>query len=93
MIDEKTVEHIAKASRLELSSDEIKKFSKQFSDILKEFEVIDEVDTGKINPCFHPVETKNVMSEDRVTECLSTKQALSMTEHKENGFFRGPKII
>ena len=93
MIDEQIVSHVAKVSHLELTPEEIKKFSKQLGDILKEFEIIDEVNTDKVKPCFQPVETKNVMAEDNVKECLTNKQALNQTEHKENGFFRGPKII
>jgi len=93
MIDEKTVEKVANASRLILSNEEKKKFTKQLDDILKEFKILDEVNTNSVHPCFQPIETKNVMREDEVKECLTNKQALSQTEHKENGFFRGPKIV
>lgn len=93
MIDEKTVKHVAEASHLNLSKEEVKKFSKQLKDILNEFKVLDKVKTDNVEPCFQPVETKNVMQEDEVKECLTNKQALNQTEHKENGFFRGPKIV
>lgn len=93
MIDEKTIEHVAKISHLNLTDAEKAKFTKQLADILKEFEVLDEIKVDGVEPCFQPVETKNVTREDFAKKSLTNEEALSQTEHKENGFFKGPKIV
>jgi len=36
---------------------------------------------------------KNVLREDKEEKCLSQKEALSLTEHKKDGYFKGPKAV
>jgi aspartyl-tRNA(Asn)/glutamyl-tRNA(Gln) amidotransferase subunit C len=90
-ISEKIVEHVAKLARLDLKKEEIKKFTRQLKDVLSAFEKIDEVDTAKVKPSFHPIEIKNVWREDFVRKWKW--DALSNTVHKEKKYFRGPKIV
>ena len=85
------VEKIAKLARLKLSEEEIKKFDKDLEEVKEMFDEIDKIEV-KENPCFQPVEVKNVTREDKVKKGFSTKEALSNTEHKEKNFFKGPKV-
>ena len=90
---ESVIDKVAKVARLSLTDAEKVKFEKDMKDILKAFSTLDKAKTDGVEPAFQPIETKNVLREDIVEECLSQEDALSNTEHKENGFFRGPKVV
>ncbi len=90
-IDKKLVERVAKVARLELSDEEVKKFTKQFSDILNACEELNQVNTEGVQPSFHPQELKNVWREDEVEAW--EWDPLSNTKHKEKNYFKGPRIV
>ncbi len=92
-IDRNLLERVAKVARLELTDEEIKKFLPQLKEALEFFSKLEEVNTDNANPSFQPVELKNVMREDTPKECLSQEDALSLTEHKKDGYFKGPKAL
>ena len=92
-VDRKLLEHVAQVARLKLTEEEIKKFLPQLKEVLEFFSKLQEVDTDNVNPSFHPVELKNVMRDDSEKECLSQDEALSLTEHKKDGYFKGPRAI
>lgn len=92
-IDRKLLEHVAELARLKLTEEEIKKFLPQLKEALEFFSQLQEVNTDNVKPSFQPVEIKNVMREDREKECLSQDDALSLTEHKKDGYFKGPRAV
>ena len=92
-IDRKLLEHVAEVARLKLSEEEIKKFLPQLKEAMSFFEKLNEVNTDNVKPSFQPVELKNVMREDVQEGCLSQDEALSLTEHKKDGFFKGPRAV
>lgn len=91
-VDKELIEHIAQLARLKLTEAEIKKFQPQLKEILQLFSKLDEVKTDN-KPSFQPVELKNVMREDKEEECIEQKKALELTEHKKDGYFKGPKAV
>lgn len=90
-IDKKLVEHVAKIARLQLTDEEIKKFTQQLEGILQAFKAIDEVDTADVKPSFHPQELRNDWREDEVKPWRW--QPLANTKHKEEKYFKGPRIV
>ena len=92
-IDEKLIKHVAKVARLNLTETEIKEFLPQLKEILDTFSKIQEVDTKKTEPSFQPVELKNALREDIVKKSISQEDALKNTQHKKDGYFKGPKVI
>lgn len=90
-IDKKLVERISKVSRIELTDKEIDKFSKELESILDAFREMDKVDTSNVEPSFHPQELKNDWREDKVDPY--EWDPLDNTEHKEDGYFKGPRIV
>ncbi len=92
-IDRKLLEHVAEVARLKLTEEEIKKFLPQLKEALDFFSKLQEVNTDNVKPSFRPVELKNVMREDKEKECLSQDEALSLTEHKKDGYFKGPRAV
>ncbi len=89
-IDRGLVERIAKVARLELTEDEIEKFTKQLKVILEAFRELDDVDTEGVEPSFHPQELSNVLREDEVTSW--SWDPLENTDHREGRYFKGPRI-
>lgn len=92
-VDKELIKKVASVARLDLTEEEVEKFIPQLKDILSSFSKIDEADTEKTNPSFQPVELKNALREDKKGKCLSQEEALSNTEHKKDGYFKGPKAI
>ena len=92
-IDRKLLEHVADVARLKLNEEEIKKFLSQLKEALEFFSKLKEINTDNIKPSFQPVEIKNVMRKDSEEKCLSQDDALSLTEHKKDGYFKGPRAV
>ena len=89
-IDRGLVKRIAKVARLELTEDEIEKFTKQLKVILEAFRELDDVDTEGVEPSFHPQKLSNVLREDQATPW--SWDPLDNTEHREGRYFKGPRI-
>lgn len=92
-VDRKLLEHVAEVARLKLNDEEIKKFLPQLEEALEFFSKLKEIDTTNVKPSFQPVELKNAMREDQEEKCLSQDDALSLTEHKKDGYFKGPRAV
>jgi aspartyl-tRNA(Asn)/glutamyl-tRNA(Gln) amidotransferase subunit C len=90
-IDKSLIKHVCAVARLELTEEEEEKFMKQLEDVLKAFKKIDEVDVSNTQPAFHPIEIKNEWREDAIAKY--EWDPLSNTRHKEDGYFKGPKIV
>lgn len=90
-VDRKTVDHICDIARLELSEAEKEEFIGELNGILDVFKQIDQVDTSSVEPSFHPIKVENVWREDVVKK--RKWDPLSNAKHKEDGFFKGPKIV
>jgi aspartyl-tRNA(Asn)/glutamyl-tRNA(Gln) amidotransferase subunit C len=58
--------HIARLARLGLTEAEIGKFSEQLSNILENFEILEQVDTTDVPPTAQAISLRNVMRDDEV---------------------------
>ncbi len=91
MSEEIEIEKIAKLARLKLTEEEINKFKLDLKEVKEMFDEIDKIEV-KENPCFHPLEIKNVTREDKVKKGFSLEEAFSNAEQREKNFFKGPKV-
>ena len=92
-VDESLIKHIAQLARIDLTPSEIKKFTPQLKEVLKAFDKLKNVKTTNVIPAFHPIELKNQLREDFPVKCLSQEQALSLSKHKKDGYFKGPRVL
>ena len=92
-VDEELIKKVASLARIRLNEQEIKEFVPQFREILEYFSKLDEVDVKNTNPSFQPIEIKNAVREDKAKKCLTQEEALKNTQHKKDGYFKGPRII
>lgn len=90
-IDKELVNRVSSNARLKLSEEEIEKFTKQLEDILTAFKSLDEVNTDKVKPSFHPQEISDIYREDKAEKF--DWDPLSNTKHKEGKYFKGPRIV
>ena len=90
-IDIDTVMHVANLARLNLTKSEAKKYQKDLNEILAAFKVLKDVKSNK--PSFHPLDVKDIFRKDEPEKCLPREEALKNTEHKEKGFFKGPRAV
>jgi aspartyl-tRNA(Asn)/glutamyl-tRNA(Gln) amidotransferase subunit C len=89
----KEVSHIAHLARLELTEEELEKFSIQLSKILSYMDKLNELDTSNIEPTSHVIPIKNVFRDDVVFPSLSSEEALRNSPERTGNFFRVPRII
>ena len=87
------VQHIALLARLGLTETEVEKLSEQLSNILENFEVLQQVDTSDIPPTAQSIAQQNVVSDDEVTSSLPQSQVLANAPQKEANFFRVRAVL
>jgi len=94
-LSEIDVEHVAKLAKLELTSDEVKKFRNQLGEILEYMDQLMEVDVAMVEPTSQTTGLTNVVREDEIdmTRVFGQKEAISGTEKTLNGYFVVPALL
>jgi aspartyl-tRNA(Asn)/glutamyl-tRNA(Gln) amidotransferase subunit C len=89
MVSENDVEHIAELADIGISRDELAEFTGQFNEILKYFDILDQVETGEP----WEQELANIFREDEIEPSLSQEEVLANARETEDGFFRAPRVM
>ncbi len=92
MVSIEDVYHTAELAKIEINEDEAKKFREEFEKILEYFNILDEVEED-VEPTFHVLPLRNVFRDDVPGECLTQDEALMNAKHKEEGYFKGPRVV
>jgi len=92
-LNREDVLHIALLARLGLTETEVNRLSEQLSNILENFEVLQQVDTSGIPPTAQSIALQNVVSDDEVAASLPQSQVLANAPRKEEGFFRVKAVL
>ncbi|MEA3515528.1 MAG: Asp-tRNA(Asn)/Glu-tRNA(Gln) amidotransferase subunit GatC [Nanoarchaeota archaeon] len=87
------IAHVAELARLNLTNEEIEKFTPQLKEVIEAFSQLVAENTTGVKPSFHPIEIRNALREDSVKECITQEQALRNAKHKKDGYFQGPKAV
>jgi aspartyl-tRNA(Asn)/glutamyl-tRNA(Gln) amidotransferase subunit C len=87
------VRRVALLGRLALSEDEENAFAKDLDEILTYVEMLNELDTGGIDPTAHAVEVDAAFREDTVTNTPETEALVASAPARDGAFFKVPKII
>jgi len=85
--------HIALLARLGLTETEVDRLSEQLSNILENFEVLQQVDTSGIPPTAQSIALQNVMRGDEAVSSLLQSQVLANAPQKEENFFRVRAVL
>ncbi len=82
------VRYIARLARVGVTEEEIDRFREQLSNILENFEVLQQVNTDNVPPTAQAIPLKNVMAADEVQPPLTQDEVLANAPRRENGFFK-----
>ena len=85
--------HIALLARLGLTETEVNRLSEQLSNILENFEVLQQVDTTDIPPTAQSIPLQNVMRRDEVAPSLPQSQILANAPQKDRNYFRVRAVL
>ncbi len=91
-ISSEDVRHVSRLARLNLSEEELEKFTGQLGDILEYISKLNELDTEGVPPTSHVLEIHNVFRQDAVDQ-TPIEHMDRMAPEFEKGHFRVPKII
>ena len=91
-INEDNVRHIAKLARLSLTDDEVKKFSKDLSEVVKYVEQLKELDTEGVEPMIGAVEQLKELREDLVKESGLREAMLKNAPDSEDTSIKVPQM-
>jgi len=88
-----TVKYVADLSRIELTTEELDKLSKQLQAILGFIDKLNQADISGITATSHILPISNVLREDIPRESLPVEKTLANAPHKKGNFFVVPKVI
>jgi len=86
-MDKKTLNHIAKLSRITLTDEELEKFTPQMETILDSAKLLQTVNTDSVNPMKRHVSFSE-LREDTQKDSLSQEDVLKNAKYKEKGFVK-----
>ncbi len=92
-ISREEVIHIAKLASLNLSEEEIEKYTKDMQEILEFANVVNNVNTDKIKETIGANSVYNVFRKDEVKQSISKDELLKNAPSQDEGMFRIPKVI
>lgn len=87
------VEHVAKLANLELTETELEKFQQQLSEVLKYVEILNQVETGAVEPTSQVTGLENVWRKGQAGPSLSQEEALLGAKNQEKGLFKTKAIF
>ncbi len=85
--------HIALLARLGLAETEVDRFGEQLSNILENFEVLQQVDTRDVPPTAQSIPLQNVLRDDETAASLPQSEILANAPQKEENFFRVRAVL
>ena len=87
------VAHVARLARLELTEEELERFTGQLAAVLEHAADVESLDTAGVPPTAHPLPLQNVLRADEPVPSLDRDEVLAMAPEAEDGRFRVPRIL
>ena len=87
------IAYISSLSKLKMEDIEIDNFTRQISDILEMIQQLEKVNTDDIEPMAHPLNMKQRLRKDSVTEENQRELYKENAAEFEEGFYKVPKVI
>jgi aspartyl-tRNA(Asn)/glutamyl-tRNA(Gln) amidotransferase subunit C len=92
-LTQKDVQYVARLARLELSDEEVKTYTVQLGAILEYAEMLNQLDTDKVDATTHVQQMHNVLRPDKVQPSMDRDKILENAPDKAKGCFRVPRIL
>jgi aspartyl-tRNA(Asn)/glutamyl-tRNA(Gln) amidotransferase subunit C len=87
------VQHIALLARLGVTDAELERLREQLSNILENFQILQQVDTSDVPPTTQSIPLQNVTRDDEVTSSLPPDDVLANAPQREGEFFRVKAVL
>jgi aspartyl-tRNA(Asn)/glutamyl-tRNA(Gln) amidotransferase subunit C len=87
------VKRLALLARLGLSEDDVERFREQLSNILDNFEILQQVDTANAAPTAHSIALENILRDDESTPSLPAEEVLSNAPKREEDYFKVRAVL
>ncbi len=87
------VRHLAVLVRLGLSDDEVERLREQLSNILENFEILQQVDTTGVEPTAHCMALENVLRDDVPGPSLPPEQVLANAPDREEDYLKVRAVL
>jgi aspartyl-tRNA(Asn)/glutamyl-tRNA(Gln) amidotransferase subunit C len=87
------VAHVARLARLDLTSDELERFTDQLGAVLEHARDVEALDVADVPPTAHPLPLRNVLRPDEVRPSLDRDEVLAAAPAVEDGRFRVPPVL
>ena len=85
--------HIARLARLGLTEDEVDRLSEQLSNLLENFEILQQVDTTGVPPTAQSIDLQSVVRDDEVAPSFRADDILANAPRKEGDCFRVRAVL
>lgn len=93
MIDQKTIEHIAKLARLKINANECEQYGQQLAKVLNHFQQITKINTVGILPLVTPTEIDFYSRTDEVFRTHTAEEMVSNAPEKAGLLFKVPPVV
>jgi aspartyl-tRNA(Asn)/glutamyl-tRNA(Gln) amidotransferase subunit C len=90
MLSRDQVLHVARLARLELTDDEVERYSGELSKVLDYIEKIEELDLADVEPTSHVVDVENALRADEPRPSWPRDDVLEAAPDASDGGFRVP---
>lgn len=87
------VQHIALLARLGLSEAEIEKFKVQLSDILENFEILEQADTSNLPPTAQSIALQNVLRPDEARASYPVEDIVANAPQQDENCFKTRAVL
>ena len=87
------VAHVARLARLDLTDDELERFTGQLGAVLEHAADIAALDIADVPPTAHPLPLTNVLRADEPVPSLDRDEVLAQAPAVEDGRFQVPRIL
>lgn len=92
-ITEQQAAKVARLARLDITPDELERWTPQLEGVLEHFADIDALDLTDVEPMTQPYPLVNVLRDDVVRPSLDRDEVLAAAPAAEDGRFRVPPIL
>lgn len=93
MIDQKTIENIAKLARLKIDHNEAKEYGEQLSKVMGHFEQISKINTDGVEPMVTPSEIEFFARQDEVEKNYTAEEMIQNAPEKMGNLFKVPPVV
>jgi aspartyl-tRNA(Asn)/glutamyl-tRNA(Gln) amidotransferase subunit C len=92
-VSKQTIEYVAHLSRINLTPEELEKFSGQLAQIITFIDTLKQLDVEQVSPTSHILPLQNVLRQDIPRQSLPVAQVLADAPSQQDNLFAVPKII